>query len=350
MNTVRVNASRSYDVLIGSGLLDTLGSHAAAMKKARKVCIVSEANVWPLYGERAKSSLLRAGLEVAEFIFPAGEQFKNAAVYLNLLYYLADQQLTRTDLIVALGGGVVGDLAGFAAATYMRGIPFIQIPTTLLAAVDSSVGGKTAIDLPVGKNLVGAFYQPALVLCDTDCLNTLPEDIFRDGCAEVIKYGILYDPALFAHLAEKGLDFDREMVITRCVELKRDVVAEDEFDTGARMKLNLGHTIGHGAEAQSHFEISHGKGVAIGMAIVSRAGAARGICDNGTKDAILSILDKFRLPVSCDYSAESLYRAALSDKKRSGGTVNLIIPERIGFCRIEPTPVENIQSFIEAGL
>ena len=350
MNTVHVNASRSYDVLIGSGLLDSLGSHAAAMKKARKVCIVSETNVWPLYGERAKGSLLNAGLEVAEFVFPAGEQFKNAAVYLELLYYLADQHLTRTDLIVALGGGVVGDLAGFAAATYMRGIPFIQIPTTLLAAVDSSVGGKTAIDLPVGKNLVGAFYQPALVLCDTDCLNTLPEDVFRDGCAEVIKYGVLYDPALFSHLAEKGLDFDREMVITRCVELKRDVVAEDEFDTGARMKLNLGHTIGHGAEAQSHFEISHGKGVAIGMAIVSRAGAARGICDNRTKDAILSILDKFRLPVSCDYSAESLYRAALSDKKRSGGTVNLIIPERIGFCRIEPTPVENIQSFIEAGL
>ena len=350
MNTVRVNASRSYDVLIGSGLLDTLGSYAAARKKARKVCIVSETNVWPLYGERAKSSLLNAGLEVAEFVFPAGEQFKNAAVYLDLLYFLADQQLTRTDLIVALGGGVVGDLAGFAAATYMRGIPFIQIPTTLLAAVDSSVGGKTAIDLPVGKNLVGAFYQPALVLCDTDCLNTLPEDVFRDGCAEVIKYGVLYDPELFAHLALKGLDFDREMVITRCVELKRDVVAEDEFDTGARMKLNLGHTIGHGAEAQSHFEISHGKGVAIGMAIVSRAGAARGICDNQTKDAILTILDKFQLPISCDYSAESLYRSALSDKKRSGGMVNLIIPERIGFCRIEPTSVEKIQSFIEAGL
>ena len=350
MNTVHVSASRSYDVLIGSGLLDTLGSHAEGMKKVKKVCIVSESNVWPLYGCQAKKSLLKAGLDVTEFVFPAGEQFKNAAVYLDLLYFLADNQITRTDLIVALGGGVVGDLAGFAAATYMRGIPFIQIPTTLLAAVDSSVGGKTAIDLPVGKNLVGAFYQPSLVLCDIECLNTLPADVFRDGCAEVIKYGVLYDPALFAHLAEHGLDFDREMVITRCVELKRDVVAQDEFDTGARMKLNLGHTIGHGAEAQSHFEISHGKGVAIGMAIVSRAGAACGICDSGARDAILSILSKFGLPLSCDYSAESLYRAALSDKKRSGGTVNLIIPERIGFCRIEPTPVEKIQSFIEAGL
>ena len=166
----------------------------------------------------------------------------------------------------------------------------------------------------------------------------------------MIKYGVLYDPSLFAHLAERGLDFDREMVITRCVELKRDVVAEDEFDTGARMKLNLGHTIGHGAEAQSHFEISHGKGVAIGMAIVSRAGSVYGICEDSTKNAILDILCKFGLPITCGYPAESLYRAALSDKKRSGGTVNLIIPERIGFCRIEPTPVEKIQSFIEAGL
>lgn len=350
MNTVHVSASKSYDVLIGAELLNSLGSHAATMKKVKKVCIVSERNVWSLYGETAKSSLLNAGLETLEFVFPAGEQFKNAAIYLDLLYFLADNQVTRTDLIVALGGGVVGDLAGFAAATYMRGIPFIQVPTTLLAMVDSSVGGKTAINLPVGKNLVGTFYQPALVLCDTDCLNTLPVDIFRDGCAEVIKYGVLYDPALFAHLAEKGLDFDREFVITRCVELKRDVVAEDEFDTGARMKLNLGHTIGHGVEIQSHFEISHGKGVAIGMAIVSRAAEKQGICQTSAKDAILDILETFGLPSTCSDSAESLYNSALSDKKRSGGMVNLIIPERIGFCRIAPTPVDALQAFIEAGL
>ena len=350
MNIVHVTASKNYDVLIGAGLLKDLGNHAASVTKAKKVCIVSDSTVWPLFGDAAKCSLLDAGFDVIQFVFPAGEQSKNAAVYLDLLQFMAENQMTRTDLIVALGGGVVGDLAGFAAATYMRGIPFVQVPTTLLAAVDSSVGGKTAIDLPVGKNLVGAFCQPALVLCDTDCLNTLSEDIFRDGCAEVIKYGILYDPDLFAHLAERGSAFDCEMVIARCIELKRDVVAEDEFDTGARMKLNLGHTIGHGVEAQSHFQISHGKGVAIGMAIVSRAGAALGICNTATRDAIVDILEKFRLPVSCDYSAEELYHVALSDKKRSSGTVNLIIPERIGFCRIAPTPVEKLQSFIEAGL
>ena len=350
MNTVHVKASRCYDVLIGGGLLDTLGSHVAAMKKVKKVCIVSDRNVWPIWGSAAKKSLLDAGLETVEFVCAAGEASKNAATYLNLLNSLAENKLTRTDLIVALGGGVVGDLSGFAAATYLRGIPFVQVPTTLLAAVDSSVGGKTAIDLPSGKNLVGAFYQPALVLCDTDCLNTLPEDIFRDGCAEVIKYGLLYDPFLFSHLVEKGLDFDREAVITRCIELKRDVVAEDEFDTGERMKLNLGHTVGHGVEAQSNFEISHGKAVAIGMALVARAGAKCGICDVSARDAVLEILERFALPCSCSYSAQELYTCALSDKKRSGGKVNLISPERIGFCRIVPTAVEEMKAFIEAGL
>ena len=350
MRTVHVKASRDYDVLIGSGLLGSLGSHAAAMKKVKKVCIVSETNVWPLYGDAAKKSLLDAGLEVTEFIFPAGEASKNGETFLALLNHLAESQLTRSDLIVALGGGVVGDLAGFAAASFLRGIAFIQVPTTLLAAVDSSVGGKTAIDLPAGKNLAGAFYQPSLVLCDTDTLNTLSPEVFRDGCAEVIKYGVLYDPDLFAHLSENGLAFDREAVITRCIELKRDVVAEDEFDTGARMRLNLGHTVGHGIEAQSHFEISHGTAVGMGMAIVTRAGCAYGICDDSTRDAVLEVLEKFGLPCVCGYSAESLYASALSDKKRSGGTVNLIIPERIGFCRIAPTPVTEIQSFIEAGL
>ena len=351
MNTIHVKASREYDVIIGSGLLDSLGTHAAALGKVKRVCIVSETNVWPLYGAQAQASLSQAGLEVVPpFVFPAGEESKNGITYLNLLNHLAQNRLTRTDLIVALGGGVVGDLAGFAAASFLRGIRFIQVPTTLLAAVDSSVGGKTAIDLPAGKNLAGAFYQPSLVLCDTDTLNTLSPAVFRDGCAEVIKYGVLYDPDLFGHLARNGLAFDRQAVITRCVELKRDVVAEDEFDTGARMRLNLGHTIGHGIEAQSHFEISHGTAVAMGMAIATRAGFARGICDEATRDKVLEVLNTFGLPITCDCTAADLYRHALSDKKRSGGTVNLIIPERIGFCRIAPTPVEEVQDFIEAGL
>lgn len=350
MKTVHVTASRNYDVLIGSDLLSSLGAHAAALEKAKKVCIVSESNVWPLYGEDAKNSLTSAGFETTEFVFPAGEEHKNGSTYLSLLNHLAESRLTRTDLIVALGGGVVGDLAGFAAATYLRGIRFIQVPTTLLAAVDSSVGGKTAIDLPAGKNLAGAFCQPSLVLCDTDALNTLPEDVFLDGCAEVIKYGVLYDPALFQILSQSGPGFDREAVIARCVELKRDVVADDEFDTGARMKLNLGHTVGHGIEACSHFTISHGRAVAAGMAIVSRAAAARKLCSHDTAEAILDILNRYGLPISATYSAEDLYACALSDKKRTGGTVNLIVPRSIGCCEIIPTPVEKLKTFIEEGL
>ena len=344
MNTVTVNASKTYNILIGSGLLPTLGAEAVKLGKIKTACIVSESNVWPLYGQIAEKSLLDAGINVCSFVFPAGEESKNGQTYLELLNYLAQNKLTRTDLIVALGGGVVGDLAGFAAATYLRGIRFIQVPTTLLAAVDSSVGGKTAIDLPAGKNLAGAFCQPSLVLCDTDTLNTLSEEIFRDGCAEVIKYGILYDPVLFSHLETMGLSFDRQMVITRCVELKRDVVMEDEFDTGDRMKLNLGHTIGHGVEAKSHFSISHGKAVAIGTAIVSRASN----CADCIR--ILDILKTFGLPCHTEYSADDIYTYTLSDKKRCGGTVNLIIPRAIGHCDIIPSPVETLKFFIEAGL
>lgn len=345
MKTIAVSTSKEYEVMIGSGLLLSLGEEAAKVCKTGTAAIISDTNVWPIYGETAKKSLEDAGFQVVNYVFPAGESSKNGNVYLEILNFLAENHITRSDCIIALGGGVVGDMAGFVAATYLRGIPYIQVPTTLLAAVDSSVGGKTAIDLPAGKNLAGAFYQPRLVLCDTDTLNTLPEDIFRDGCAEVIKYGILYDPELFAHLENQGLAFDREFVIARCVELKRDVVVEDEFDTGARMRLNLGHTIGHGVEANSNFTLSHGKAVAIGMAIVSRSA-----CDEETNGRIISIIERFGLPSRTDCSADDIYTSALSDKKRMGGKVNLIIPERIGYCRIQSTDIADLKSFIEAGL
>ena len=344
MRTVTVNASKKYDIKIGSGLLASIGQEAAALGKISKVCIVSDNHVFPIYGSFITEKLEQAGFEVHSFVFSAGEHMKNGNTYLALLNDLATMGLTRSDLIVALGGGVVGDLAGFAAATYLRGIRFIQVPTTLLAAVDSSVGGKTAIDLPAGKNLAGAFCQPNLVLCDTDALSSLPTQIFRDGCAEVIKYGILYDAELFGYLEETGLDFDRETVIQRCVELKRDAVVADEFDTGERMKLNLGHTIGHGVEAKSEFTISHGQAVAIGTAIVSRAS---GCVDT---NRIVGLLEKFHLPTTTAYTADELYTYTLSDKKRSGDTVKLIIPEKIGSCKIVPTPVSQLKSFIQAGL
>ncbi len=342
MKTITVSASKTYDIKIGPGLLQTLGQEIAALGKAKKVAVVSDSTVFPLYGATVLAAL--SEFETCQFIFSPGEKSKNPSVYLELLNFLAENRLTRSDFLVALGGGVVGDLAGFAAATYLRGIPFVQVPTTLLAAVDSSVGGKTAIDLPAGKNLVGAFWQPSLVLCDTATLLTLPADIFRDGCAEVIKYAVLYDPALFSSLEAAGIGFDREAVIARCVELKRNVVMADEFDTGERMKLNLGHTLGHGIEAGSHFAISHGKAVAIGMALVAKA------CDCPDRDRIIALLARFGLPTSTDMAPEGLLSHALSDKKRAGGTVNLILPYAIGDCRIVPTPVENLKPFIQAGL
>ena len=344
MNKIRIHASREYDVCIGEGLLSQLGAMTAQVCKIGKAAIISDSHVWPLYGDAARESLAKAGFEVVNYVFSAGENSKNGTTYLSVLNFLAENQITRSDCIIALGGGVVGDMAGFAAATYLRGIAYIQVPITLLAAVDSSVGGKTAIDLPAGKNLAGCFYQPKLVVCDLNTLNTLPTDIFRDGCAEVIKYGVLFDPALFVHLEHAGPAFDRLKVISRCVELKNAVIAEDEFDTGRRMLLNLGHTIGHGIEAGSHFQISHGQAVAIGMAIVARSCAC---ADTGR---IIACLERFGLPTNTELPAQVLADAALSDKKRSGGTVKLILPEKIGSCRIAPTPVEDILSLIEAGL
>lgn len=350
MKTITVTASKNYNVIIGNELHKDLGCYAANIGKSGKAAIISDGNVWPLYGATAQESLRAAGFETYHYTFPAGEASKNGNTYLSILNFLAESHITRSDLLVALGGGVVGDITGFAAATYLRGISYIQVPTTLLAMVDSSVGGKTAIDLTAGKNLAGAFYQPSLVLCDITALDTLPDDIFRDGCAEVIKYGILYDRSLFSHLYDYGLSFDREMIVSRCVELKRDVVSQDEFDRGARQKLNLGHTIGHGIEAHSDFTIPHGQAVSIGMAIVSKASFAHGICDNDTYAQILSVIKKFGLPTTSAVTAQELYTSALSDKKRSGGTVNLIIPQAIGNCIIQPTDVKTLQSFIEAGL
>lgn len=341
MTEIQVNASHAYKVTIGSGIFQSM---AKGICGNAKVCIVSDSNVWPIYGKRLREQLCEQGILASYYVFPAGETSKTPENYLELLNFLSANGFTRSDCIIALGGGVVGDLAGFAAATYLRGIPYIQIPTTLLAMVDSSVGGKTGIDLPAGKNLCGAFYQPTAVLCDTDCLATLPEDIFRDGCAEVIKYAVLFDPELFRVLERDGLDFDREWVIARCIEHKRRCVEQDEFDRGQRMLLNLGHTVGHAIEKCSNYTVSHGKAVAIGMAMMCRAGN----CADTAR--ITSLLARFGLPVSTDFPADALARAALADKKRAGGTVNLVIPKAIGHCAIVPTPVEGLKTFLEEGM
>ena len=351
MKRVKISVSKEYEVLIAQGLLNNCGGLCrGVLPGCEKAAVISDDNVAPIYLERVKSSLEEAGFEVVSFVFPHGESSKNGETYLNILNFLAENRLTRSDALIALGGGVVGDITGFAAATYLRGIRFVQIPTSLLAMVDSSVGGKTAIDLPAGKNLAGAFCQPELVICDLDSLDTLSSAFFTDGCAEVIKYGILKDKALFAHLESRGQDFDREYVISRCVELKRDYVTEDEFDTGLRMMLNLGHTVGHAIEKCSGYTIPHGSAVAMGTAIIARACAKAGLCTKDCAARIVNTLEKFSLPVNCVYSADELISPMLSDKKRSGSSVKLIAVRDIGDCLILPTAVEDIFDFISTGL
>lgn len=349
MKTVRVNASTPYDILIGNDLLDRCGELCAQAVSPCRVCVVSDDTVAALYLERTLRSLRSAGFDAVSFVFPHGEASKTMDTIIEIVEFLAQNRLTRTDCLVALGGGVVGDMCGFAAAIYLRGIKFIQIPTTLLAAVDSSVGGKTGVDLRAGKNLAGAFHQPSIVICDYSTLDTLPPEIFADGCAEVIKYGVINDRAFFERLSG-GVRAQIEDVIAECVSNKSRVVEEDEFESGKRQLLNLGHTVGHAIELCSGLAISHGSAVAIGMVIVTRAAVACGLCDGAELDALIALLKKEGLPVSCDFSAQQLSEVATGDKKRKGNSITLVVPYAIGDTRLVKIPVGELCDFIKKGL
>ena len=255
------------------------------------------------------------------------------------------EQITRADAIVALGGGVPGDVAGFAAAVYARGIRFVQVPTTLLAAVDSSVGGKTAVDLRAGKNLAACFHQPSLVVTDTEILRALPAGLRSDGAAEIIKYGVLADPELFARMCRLDWADGLDEIVARSVAIKRDFVRADEFDNGARPDAHLGHTFGHAIEKCSGFSVTHGQGVAVGMALAAGAAGEPALCA-----AILAANRNCGLPTSCPYPAEALARAALSDKKRAGDRIALILPERVGKCRVETIGVSDLEDAFRRGV
>lgn len=349
MKTIHVNASKSYDILISRGLLEHTGSEIKKVCGAGEALIVSDDSVWPIFGETVLSSMKNAGFEVHSFTFPHGEASKNLSVYADILNALAEKHISRRGLVVALGGGVVGDMAGFAAATYLRGIRFVQIPTTLLSQVDSSVGGKTAVDLPAGKNLVGAFCQPSLVLCDPHALSTLSEPIFTDGCAEVVKAAMLKSHTFFDELQKTPPREQIERIVEFCVCMKRDVVEEDEFDTGARQTLNLGHTFGHAVEAASNFTITHGQAVSIGMVMITRAAVEKKYCKPEVLDRLLALLKQYGLPTEVPYSAETLLSIVKNDKKTAGHTVNLIVPEKIGRCVIVPIPTSDIPDWLKAG-
>ena len=349
MTRICVPVSRPYDVCIGSGILPRLGEELGKLHKACTVAVIADTTVMPLYGETVCQSLRDGGFTPLAYTIPSGESAKNLTTYTQVLTFLAENRLSRGDLLLALGGGVVGDLVGFTAATYLRGIDYVQVPTTLLSAVDSSVGGKTAVDLSVGKNLVGAFHQPILVWCDTDTLASLPAVTFRDGCAEVIKYGLLGDSDFFAYLRDHREHLDLTAVIARCVEMKRDIVCEDEFDRGLRQLLNLGHTFGHAIESLSDYAIPHGHCVAMGMAMICRAAASMGVLRDTDAAAVIELLRAYGLPTESSYGLEALSSAVLSDKKIVGGAVSLVVPHAIGRCELHRLPAEELSRWLAAG-
>lgn len=342
-STIKVKASKSYDVLVCHNQLTEIGSVLAERFEPCKIAILTDNIVDALYADIVISSLENSGFHCIKHTIPNGEISKNMDSVLGFINLMAKERITRSDMVLALGGGVVGDMAGFASAIYLRGIKYIQVPTTLLAAVDSSVGGKTAVDISAGKNLIGAFNQPSLVFCDINTLNTLPKNIMRDGFAEVIKYGIILDKDLYNTLLEPNNN-NLLQIISRCIEIKRDVVAADEFDKGERQLLNFGHTIGHSIELLSNFTITHGEAVAKGMVIAAKLGKECGYAD--MVEPIKNIVEMYGFDTNCPYSATEIYKVALSDKKRDKNNITVVLPESIGRCVLHTISTEEFYSLL----
>ncbi len=349
MHTIHVSTKPGYDVFVGRGLVEKLPQLVGArLGKVKQAAILSDETVYALHGAKLEKALDALGVSRFSIVVAPGEESKSIATYETVLNELCEKGLSRNGVLFALGGGVVGDLCGFVAATYLRGIRFVQLPTTLLAAVDASVGGKTALNLAAGKNLVGAFYQPEAVICDCDLLDTLPADIFADGMAEVIKCAMLDDAPLFASLEAGGVPV--EEIIARCIGLKARVVAADERDTGLRQLLNFGHSFGHSIEKESAFAISHGKAVAIGMAMMTRACEARGLCEAGTAARLCSLLEKWQLPTASPYDAATVFAHLGQDKKRMDDAITLVICQGIGQCALQKTPMDSVFSYVQEGM
>ncbi len=337
------------NIRIKNGLLREVGALIREKRNPGKVALISDDNVMSLYGMDVLVSLEIAGFEALPYALPQGEGSKNLATYAGILAFLAEHRFTRSDLVVALGGGVVGDMAGFAAATFLRGIDVVQVPTTLLAEVDSSIGGKTGLDLPQGKNLVGAFHQPLLVLIDPAVVKDLPQEVYRDGVAEIIKYGCVGSKALFNTIRDTDVRDCVNYVINICANMKAQLAEADEFDRGDRRKLNFGHTFGHAIETLSGWAISHGEGVAIGMMMVTRAAVKRKYCQPELLEELEALLVRYGLPTECPYSAEKVAEQALADKKIVSGTLTLVVPEILGRTRFIPVQPEALADWAADG-
>jgi 3-dehydroquinate synthase len=348
---------RSYPISVGAGLFND-PAHLSSLSPNKKVVVISNVTVAPLYAEKIVSLIEQSGCQVSVLELPDGEQYKNLDVFNTVMSYLIEGSYSRDVTLVALGGGVIGDLVGFAAACYQRGVDFIQIPTTLLSQVDSSVGGKTAVNHPMGKNMIGAFYQPKSVLIDTDCLATLPEREFAAGMAEVIKYGIIYDYDFFVWL-EAHMDelyaLDKQALayaITRCCSIKAEVVALDEKEAGIRALLNLGHTFGHAIEAELGYgNWLHGEAVAAGTVMAAKTAQLQGLINERQVERIVSILKKAKLPVHTpeNMSYDDFIPHMMRDKKVLSGQLRLVLPTDIGRAEVvADVPHEQLRQAIEA--
>ncbi|MCD7796846.1 MAG: 3-dehydroquinate synthase [Clostridiales bacterium] len=346
MKKLTVNVGDGYDILIESGLLKKAGSLIKIVISSKRIALISDTNVSPLYLDGVKTSLEEQGYEVFTYIFKAGEESKNTSVVIDIVEFLAKCGLDRLDTVVALGGGVCGDMAGFAAAIYLRGIKYIQIPTTLLSQVDSSVGGKTAVDLPQGKNLCGAFHQPSMVIIDPDVLSTLDDYYFSDGMGEVIKYGCIKSASLFELLEKENAKDFIDDIIYECLDIKRQVVENDEKEHGERALLNFGHTCGHAIEKLWNFKnISHGAAVAVGMVMITEAAENNGFTEKGTKDRLVKVIEKNNLPIADSYSFADIVGAMSADKKRAGDEIKLVLLNKIGESFIMPVNAKKLNEF-----
>lgn len=343
MKKLTVHVGKTYEILIEKGIMQDCGAYIKKVSNAKKVCVITDSNVAPLYLDKVVSSLEKEEYEVFSFTFQAGECSKTTATIVEMVEFLAEKGLTRKDLVVALGGGVCGDMAGFASAVYLRGIDFVQIPTTLLSQVDSSVGGKTGVDLPQGKNLCGAFHQPVLVLIDPLALDTLSAHFFSDGMGEVIKAGCIKSAKLFEKIENEDVKENIEDIIYDCVDIKRGVVERDEKEQGERALLNFGHTIGHGIEKLHNFSgVSHGEAVGIGMLMISKIGEKAGLTEKGTADRIKKVLEKYNMKTFDNHSTEDMIKAMQSDKKRTSSGINFVMLKEIGNSFIYPVENEKI--------
>lgn len=348
MITVSVSASENYNVLIGRGILADVGKLCAdKLKNTKKILVVSDSNVTPLYTAKVKKSFTEAGFETYTLTFEAGEENKTLETFGNIAESAARLGFCRADAFAALGGGVTGDITGFAAACYMRGIKYVQIPTTLLAAIDSSVGGKTGVDLPEGKNLVGAFHQPSAVVFDPEVLSTLPEKELRNGLGEGIKYAVLKGGKI-KEIMQSGLNSENlEEFCALCVKYKSEIVSRDEKENGVRQLLNLGHTLGHAEEKLSGYKISHGEAVACGIYIMAKASKNKGTLSERAFEEIVGMLEKTNLLREPEIGKEALVSAAATDKKNRADGLNVVTVRDTGDCRIEKMSLKELGEYIK---